>query len=389
MASGLLTVDDLLETPLFQGLRPTMYNQKAYALWLLTDGDARPPWRQLWPIPPWQRLRQALFVIFPFPSYIGRPTWKLFEEGVVWDIPELGRLLVTHDDIEWAPTGTRDLTNVSGNDTVYSIRSDTFEYRESYSIFYRRYPDFSDVEASVIALRQFGGDDLISQSNRVVAHRDLAQHVAFSDDTVIVPSQRPLHREVIEALNAIDSYPILDESVHSELEQEAESTGWIDYGRREFVRELMPFFEEYLDEFINHTTETPPNTPLITEAALEDAVETNADVIWSNLQQHASENLWDEQNGFYFREAKWVLDRRLKENEIVIAPVLTRLGLLVELGDTQVHCSFCGVPLQQSFDYTAWVDSAGNPNCMSGEYVGQRHAAYADSMGLQPEPWRP
>lgn len=57
--------------------------------------------------------------------------------------------------------------------------------------------------------------------------------------------------ELREAIDSLESYPILDESDESELEIEMENEAWVSYGRYDFARELCELFDE-LDPGFDH-----------------------------------------------------------------------------------------------------------------------------------------
>lgn len=54
-----------------------------------------------------------------------------------------------------------------------------------------------------------------------------------------------------EICGALESYPLLDESDHSELEMEIEQEQWADWGRKDFKRALVIEFGEGLDEILD------------------------------------------------------------------------------------------------------------------------------------------
>lgn len=58
--------------------------------------------------------------------------------------------------------------------------------------------------------------------------------------------------ELIEAIDALCSYPLFDEDHHSNLEMEKVDEAWNDDGRKDWKRALVKFFDALLDEDHEH-----------------------------------------------------------------------------------------------------------------------------------------
>lgn len=61
-------------------------------------------------------------------------------------------------------------------------------------------------------------------------------------------------REMVEVLEGLENYPLIDEDAHSEMEHENEAQAWEDYGHGEFQHALEPVderFTEFSDPKIN------------------------------------------------------------------------------------------------------------------------------------------
>lgn len=86
----------------------------------------------------------------------------------------------------------------------------------------------------------------VTESNYRVIQNDetLQDKVAYGSsghgyESIIVPADRQPSKEVLDIIAALESYPILDEMDHSELELEEESKDWEDYGRKDFIKNIL------------------------------------------------------------------------------------------------------------------------------------------------------
>jgi hypothetical protein len=65
-------------------------------------------------------------------------------------------------------------------------------------------------------------------------------------DMQAVPEDK--EEEVAEFLNALSDYPLADESLHSEMEMEAQNEAWEDWGRKDFRKAIEATYEVDLDK---------------------------------------------------------------------------------------------------------------------------------------------
>lgn len=63
-------------------------------------------------------------------------------------------------------------------------------------------------------------------------------HEAYSTQSLCLLPRAFAFPEVVEALNSLTDYPLLDESLHSALELEAQAESWSSWAREDFKREL-------------------------------------------------------------------------------------------------------------------------------------------------------
>lgn len=105
-----------------------------------------------------------------------------------------------------------------------------------------------------------GSDDvtrsLLAIANRQVINNDptLRDKVAlgmlgYNYVSVIIPADREPPREVRDLFAALSDYPVLDDHALSELEATAKNRAWFDYGRREFMKEvLVPAISKFAEK---------------------------------------------------------------------------------------------------------------------------------------------
>ena len=70
----------------------------------------------------------------------------------------------------------------------------------------------------------------------------------YGGQCVVLPLSYPVTSELIETLERLASYPLIDEDDLSQLEQDEITAEWNDYARRDFVRALAAAFREAENE---------------------------------------------------------------------------------------------------------------------------------------------
>lgn len=100
--------------------------------------------------------------------------------------------------------------------------------------------------------RWFAGDDTVARSNTRVWKSEFAstQNVDWwwAGGEVLIRLDESSPTPEQEAFDSLDGYPLLDDSDHSELEQEEQTEQWNDWGRKDFKKDLRKYIAQYTDE---------------------------------------------------------------------------------------------------------------------------------------------
>ena len=87
---------------------------------------------------------------------------------------------------------------------------------------------------------------------------------AYNTTSVLIPIEALKDSELTEILEALDNYPVLDETSYCETEQEMQDECWESYARREFetwlinqglLSENKDFEKEYIDSIFNELSQ--------------------------------------------------------------------------------------------------------------------------------------
>ena len=87
---------------------------------------------------------------------------------------------------------------------------------------------------------------------------------AYNTTSVLIPIEALKDSELVEILETLDNYPVLDETSYYETEQDMKSETWESYARREFetwlidkglLSENKDFDDDYIDSIFNEISQ--------------------------------------------------------------------------------------------------------------------------------------
>lgn len=120
------------------------------------------------------------------------------------------------------------------------------------------YSSGSDYSGNTVEISNY---QVLAENPDVMEHSVLIQggHGSFGIAYFGEPTE-----EILELVASLQSYPLLDEDHHSNLEMELEWAAWLDHGRADFKRELFQAFDDTATDGTSALTDE-----LLTEALLD------------------------------------------------------------------------------------------------------------------------
>ncbi len=163
---------------------------------------------------------------------------------------------------KWEENTLQDVIKRSGSICVSYLESADLEDADLFSVPYCQGSDYSGTA--------------VERSNHRVFSKEYSDAIetfgSFGSYGLVLLLDCEISDALIEALESLASYPLLDESDHSECEQEIINEGWESYGRSDFRHELAKSFKASGNE---HAAEWIEDMP-------EDAIDT---LYWEKAQE--------------------------------------------------------------------------------------------------------
>lgn len=170
----------------------------------------------------------------------------------------------------------------AGETITWGTWSDTPTERRTMAITLFPYSSGSDYMGSVVEQSNYR---VLAEDEHVMRRSVLIEggYSTFGVAFIGYPTRR-----IRAIVSALESYPLLDEDAHSELECEIETREWASYGRAEFRRDMVTEFGDGLDEILDGLDEGFTPTMAV-EASYETRVAPSVrllDATWHAFSEH-------------------------------------------------------------------------------------------------------
>ena len=86
---------------------------------------------------------------------------------------------------------------------------------------------------------------------------------AYGTDSILIKVTALKNEELRELLDALIDYPLIDDSLHSDMLCEAENEDWSDYIRDDIIREIENKFDHLTDEELSNLVDAAYSSGLI------------------------------------------------------------------------------------------------------------------------------